>query len=51
MTGELRLAEAIRESRSVLILVPPVPDWRLQGPKWPMDLETIATEPRSPPTL
>jgi len=46
MTGELRLAEAIREGRSVLILVPPVPDWRLQGPKWTIDLEKIATEPK-----
>src|SRR5262249_38981500 len=46
MTGELRLAEAIREGRSVLVLLPPVSDWRLKGPKWTVDLKKIATGPR-----
>ncbi len=46
MTGELRLAEAIREGRSVLVLVPQVPeDWCLDSDKKPLDLEKIATEP------
>ncbi len=47
ITGELRLAEAIREGRSVLILVPHVPeDWRLDPDRKPLDLEKIATEPK-----
>ena len=45
MTGELRLAEAIREGQSVLILVPHVREnWRLDPQKQPIDLEKIATE-------
>jgi len=47
MTGELRLAEAIREGQSVLILVPHVREnWRLDLQKEPIDLEKIATEPK-----
>jgi hypothetical protein len=47
MTGELRLAEVIREGRSVLILVPHVREnWRLDPQKEPIDLEKIATEPQ-----
>jgi hypothetical protein len=47
MTGELRLAEAIREGQSVLVLVPPVREnWRLDPQKEPIDLEKIATESR-----
>ncbi len=47
MTGALRLAEAIREGRNVLILVPNVPgSWRLDPDKKFLDLEEIATEPK-----
>jgi len=47
MTGALRLAEAIREGRNVLILVPNVPGtWRLDPDKKFLDLEEIATEPK-----
>jgi hypothetical protein len=46
MTGALRLAEAIREGRNVLILVPPVPDWHLEVQKETKDLEKIATGPK-----
>ena len=45
MTGALRLAEAIREGRNVLILVPPVPDWHLEGPKETKDLREMASKP------
>jgi len=47
MTGELRLAEAIREGRSVLILVPHVrQNWRLDPQTEPLDLQKIATDPK-----
>jgi len=45
MTGALRLAEAIREGRNVLILVPPAPDWHLEGPKETKDLREMASKP------
>ncbi|HEV2731248.1 MAG TPA: hypothetical protein VGV15_14550, partial [Terriglobales bacterium] len=47
MTGTLRLAEALREGRNVLILVPPALEhWRLKTKEKTIDLEEIATKPK-----
>ena len=46
MTGAMRANEAIRDGRNVAILVPPVSDWRLEPPKWTIDLTEIATGPK-----
>ena len=46
ITGEMRVAELIREGRSVGILVPLLPDWRLEEPKWTLDVAKSATGPK-----
>ena len=48
LTGALRLAESVRNGRSVVILVPPVaPDWHLAPPPYRVDLmERAATGPK-----
>ncbi|HEV2714463.1 MAG TPA: hypothetical protein VGU64_04310, partial [Terriglobales bacterium] len=52
MTGTLRLAEALREGRNVLILVPPALEhWRLKTKEKTIDLKEIATKPKWAETL
>jgi hypothetical protein len=46
ITGARQVAEAIREGRNILVLVPPVSNWELEGPKWTMDLTGVATRPK-----
>jgi hypothetical protein len=47
LTGALRLAECIRDGRSVVILVPPaVSDWHLEAHKWTVDLMKMVTGPK-----
>jgi hypothetical protein len=46
MTGALKAAELIREGHNVLILVPPVSDWRLEAQKSTLDLREIAATPK-----
>lgn len=47
LIGTLRLAESIRDGRSVVILVPPAAsDWHLEAHKWTVDLIKLATEPK-----
>ncbi|HVW83504.1 MAG TPA: hypothetical protein VHB50_02440, partial [Bryobacteraceae bacterium] len=38
-------AEAIRDGRNVVVLTPPVSDWRVEGSKWTLDVATLATDP------
>jgi hypothetical protein len=46
ITGALKAAESIREGRNVLILVPPVSDWRMEVQKWTLDLREIEVGPK-----
>ncbi|HUD67603.1 MAG TPA: hypothetical protein VMQ17_23675 [Candidatus Sulfotelmatobacter sp.] len=46
ITGALRAAELIREGHNILILVPPVSDWRLEAQKSTLDLREIAATPK-----
>jgi hypothetical protein len=47
MTGARQLAEALRDRRSVLILLPPVSrSWQLEGPKWTCNVPDLASGPR-----
>jgi hypothetical protein len=46
MTGALRVAECIREGRSVLILQPPNSNWQLDAQKQTRDLRDMATGPK-----
>jgi hypothetical protein len=47
LTGNLRLAESIRDGRSVVVLVPPAAsDWHLEANKWTVDLTKITTDPK-----
>jgi hypothetical protein len=46
MTGALKAAESIREGRNVLILVPPVSDWRPEVQKSTLDLREMAAGPK-----
>jgi hypothetical protein len=45
ITGAREVAEAIHEGRNIVVLLPPVSDWRLDAPKWTLDLATVASEP------
>ena len=45
MTGEMRVAELIRDGRNVAVLLPILSDWALEGPKWTLNLREIATGP------
>ncbi len=46
MTGARKVVESIREGRNVVVLVPPVSDWRLDVPKSTMDLREMAAGPK-----
>jgi len=47
MTGARQLAEALRDRRSVLVLLPPVSrSWQLEGPKWTCNVPDLASGPR-----
>jgi hypothetical protein len=45
MTEQRHLAESLREGRNVLILEPPVSNWKLEEPKYPLDVKRLATGP------
>ncbi|HTS65885.1 MAG TPA: hypothetical protein VMH28_27875 [Candidatus Acidoferrales bacterium] len=45
MTGTREVAEAIREGRSVLILLPPISDWQLDVRKKTVDVSELKTLP------
>lgn len=47
LTGTLRLAESIRDGRSVVVLVPPAAsDWRLESHTWTVDLTKMTMDPK-----
>ena len=43
IAGTLQVAEAIREGKNVMILVPPVSDWQLEVPKKTIDVSGLKT--------
>ena len=46
ITGAREVAEAIHEGRNIVVLLPPVSDWRLDAPKWTLDLAAVTSEPQ-----
>ncbi len=46
ITGRRLLAESIRQGKNVLVLVPPVSDWKLEEPKFILDVEKLASGPK-----
>jgi hypothetical protein len=45
LDGQRRLAEALREGRNVLVLLPLRSDWQWEEPTWKIDLARLATAP------
>jgi hypothetical protein len=46
MTGTRLVAELLRDGKNVLALLPPVSKWRLDEPKWILDVAKIAKAPK-----
>jgi hypothetical protein len=45
ITGAREVAEALNNGRNIVVLLPLVSDWRLDAPKWTLDLAAVASEP------
>ncbi len=45
-TGARQVTELLGQGKNVLVLLPPVSNWKLDGPKWILDLTKVPTSAR-----